>query len=128
MNDHKFKAPYKSRVVKRVVLAAVDSPTAAFAVAVPVATQYEITAGARFVTTTKVATIPLAADIAVIEVSCDGGVSWFVPGSTAGTAVTIIGNAKGRLVITDAITNIRTLTNASLGGDETQLFNIMCIE
>ena len=128
MNDHKFKAPYKSRVVKRVVLAAIDSPSAAFAVAVPVATQYEISAGRRFVTSTNAAVAAVAGDIAVIQVSCDGGASWFVPSSTAGTAITIIGNAVGRIVITDAITNVRTLTNANLGADETQLFNIMCIE
>jgi hypothetical protein len=117
--------PFKEKTTTLVTLSCVDATTA-FTKKVPAAKRYEISMGARFVTSTGVATAAVAADDSTILVSVDG-INFFVPGTVAGTAVVLGADDNGRVVILDTVTHIR-ISAAALLADETQVHNIMCID
>jgi hypothetical protein len=123
-NDQ-FLGPYKQKKTTLVKLNCIDAVTA-FTVAVVPAKRYELSMGARFVTSTGVAAAAVAGDDATFLVSVDG-VNFFVPSSVAGTAVVLGADDNGRVVIEDTVTHIRA-SNAQLAADETQVINIMCID
>lgn len=122
-----FLGPFKEKTQEIAVLDCVAN-TDVYTRQVPVSGRYEISFGRRFTTSTGAALAYAAGDVATVTVSCDGGVTYHSPNTEAGTAVTMDGNAAhGRTVITDSVTHIG-ISMALLGADETQLFNIMCVD